>query len=159
MENLWIREMGGAEVALDGMSPDVRIRIMADAIEYAVFHSSSPLASFFSGDVTRLVRSAIDATRASDASSARVQELFDEMGALVNGQAPAGSIVLSAAIDLLASLTEQPTSSEVVDVLFGCYDATLQSQGFGRIIALQDQASSEACWDVIRNQKILLGIA
>ncbi|HZM79450.1 MAG TPA: hypothetical protein VFC19_27280 [Candidatus Limnocylindrales bacterium] len=158
MENLWMREMGGAEAALEDMSPATRLGIMHDAIEHVVFHSLSPLSSFLSADALRLVRSAIDAASSDPAWPAHVETLFSEMGALINEQSSVNPIILSAAMDLVANLVDEPRSSDVVDVLFNCYDATMQTQGMGRVATLKDQIGNQACWNVIRHQKDLLGI-
>ena len=157
MGDLWLREMGDAEPALDRRAPATRLRIMVDAVDYVMFRSLTPLSFVMTTQSSFLVESALDVMR-TGAPPARLAELEDKIGARVDDEASVASNMLVTALNLLAGRSGDPRSSDACDVLFCCYDATVLRQGFGRVVTLEHQLSSRPCLDVIRQQMALLDI-
>jgi hypothetical protein len=153
--DLWLQEMDNVEAVLSKLAPNARLAIMTDAVEYAMFQSLTPLSFVMTGESAFLVESAVDVVRKSQ-PQARIEELDEKIAARVNDEASVASIMLVNATYFLAGLSDPPRSADAVEVLFNCYDATMQRQGFGRTVTLENELSSEACLDVIRQQKALV---
>jgi hypothetical protein len=157
VEDLWILEMGDAAASINGLDAEGKLRLMADAVEDSLSWGDSPLLASCSVAAVRLVKASLGAVRAgADASSKTVVDLLGEMDGIINLEAGPSSVMISASIDLLMSIEDGPRAVDVTNVLFSCYDATVQSQHFGRVVSLEDQLASNVCVGLIRRQKQML---
>ncbi|MFG1995797.1 hypothetical protein ACGFJ7_38080 [Actinoplanes sp. NPDC048988] len=158
MSDLWTRGMTDAEQVAKGKSEAERIHIMCEAIDYAMFRSLTPLAAIPAPGARALIEEALTAGRAG----APPQSAFEISGRIyphLDTEGTVGSIMLDAALVMLSGLSEGARPGDVSNVLFQCYDATLQRQGIGRRITIDDERGSPACVDLIREQRKLLDAA
>ena len=157
VDNLWMIELSEIDSAIEKMDQATRLRLMATSVEYVVFESRLPLSALFPPATSHLLRAAIDVVlTVPGPPPAEAEALREELGKLSDRVAPAPAHMLLTAMDLLFSVSDGAEVSAVKDVLFSCYDAAMQTQGFGRGITLEQQTASQICLDVIRRQKELV---
>ncbi|XVU26021.1 hypothetical protein ACQPZJ_02875 [Actinoplanes sp. CA-054009] len=155
MSDLWMREMAGVKEDFARRSEAERIRVMCEAIDYAMFRSLTPLAAIPSPGARALIEEALAAGRAG-APPETAYEISGRMYPHLDSEGSVGSIMLDAALVMLSGLSDGARAGDVSNVLFQCYDATMQRQAMGRRITIEHELGNAACVDIIREQKELL---
>ncbi|MEV4345233.1 hypothetical protein AB0J83_12220 [Actinoplanes sp. NPDC049596] len=155
MTDLWSREMPDVREVMESRSEGERIRVMCEAIDYAMFRSRTPLAPIPAPEARALIEESTAAGRAGAAPEI-AYEISERIYPHLNTEGSVGSIMLDATLVMLSGLSDGARPGDVSNVLFQCYDATLQRQGIGRTITIDDELRNEACVDLIREQKELL---
>ncbi|XVV13249.1 hypothetical protein ACQP2X_02500 [Actinoplanes sp. CA-131856] len=147
--------MAGVDEVFARRSEAERIRVMCEAIDYAMFRSLTPLATIPSPEARGLIEEALAAGRAGVPPEA-AYELSGRMYPFLDSEGSVGSIMVGAALELLSGLSEGARPGDASNVLFQCYDATMQRQAMGRRITIEHELGNPACVDIIREQKELL---